>query len=389
MTPALRRWLQSLRPEAFSIDRREKWRALIGATLGIMITAGLSYQLNDLSATHHYWLVASLGASAILIFLLYSSPLAQPWSVIVGNTLGAAVGITCAILIPNPVLALTAAEAAIILLMFLLRCVHPPSTAIALFAALYGIEDYSFVFFPILFDSCVLVGLGMIYNTLTGKRYPPLRLPAATESPIPTRPGRFSAEDLDTALTRYNQALNISREDLEHLLDYAETASFQRTLGTRTCSAIMSHDPVSIGPEASLQTAWTLMRQHRIKALPVIDAEHHVVGIITVSDFMQQANLDEPDTLGARLKAFIRLPGKAATRKPERVGQIMTTPAVTAHADQPMAALIPLFGEGRHRHMPIVNEQRQLVGMLTQSDLLLDLYASIRPTRAGSESPTQ
>jgi CBS domain-containing membrane protein len=59
------------------------------------------------------------------------------------------------------------------------------------------------------------------------------------------------------------------------------------------------------------------MRERRIKALPVIDAQRRIVGILTVADLMREANPEHHQRLGKRLRALWA--GKA-----RRVGQIMT-----------------------------------------------------------------
>lgn len=370
------RLLQALRPQTLGIDHREKTRAMLGATLGVLIAASLSHMLTG-AASAHPWMIASLGASAVLIFLLPSSPLAQPWPVLIGNSVGAVLGISCAILVPHPVAAVTLAIGLTMPTMFLLRCVHPPAAAIAIFTALHGIDDFRFALFPVLFDATVLVLVGTVYNRLTGKRYP-LSVTRPAQTPSPAAP-RFAPEDLDAALAHYNQALNVSREDLEDLIDFAETAAFKRRLGTRECAAIMTAEPISTTADVSLKAAWALMRQHQIKALPVIDKDRRVTGILTVADFMRHADLDAPDRLRDRLRGLLRTSRQPQPDKPAFVSQIMTSPAVTAQASQPVADLIPLFGLQRHRHLPVVDAQGRLTGMITQSDVLMDLYSMVRP----------
>jgi CBS domain-containing membrane protein len=91
-----RAWL----PGRTTIDARERLRAVAGAGLGLLVTALLSHWLaGPLHAS--VWLIAPLGASAVLVFAVPASPLAQPWSVIGGNTLSALVGIACASWIPD------------------------------------------------------------------------------------------------------------------------------------------------------------------------------------------------------------------------------------------------------------------------------------------------
>ena len=81
-------------------------------------------------------MVASLGASAVLVFGMPSSPLAQPWPVLGGSTLSALVGAVCSAFIPDPALAGAVAVGLAIALMVPLRCLHPPAGALALLLVL-------------------------------------------------------------------------------------------------------------------------------------------------------------------------------------------------------------------------------------------------------------
>ena len=116
--------------------------------------------------------MASLGASALLVFVLPGSPMAQPWAVVAGNTLSALVGITCVNLITEPFLTLPMAASVSILGMFVLRCLHPPAAAVALIAVLGNITNYRYAFFPVMVDSILLILAGALYSNLTGKPYP-------------------------------------------------------------------------------------------------------------------------------------------------------------------------------------------------------------------------
>ena len=71
----------------------EKLRSVFGAFIGLMLVLTTAKYLGDLGGVDE-WLMASLGASALLVFALPQSPMAQPWAVIAGNTLSALVGIS-------------------------------------------------------------------------------------------------------------------------------------------------------------------------------------------------------------------------------------------------------------------------------------------------------
>ena len=149
----------------------ERLRAVFGAFLGLLLVFAAAQWLGELSGINE-WLMASLGASALLVFALPQSPMAQPWAVIAGNTLSALIGISCAITIKAPLLALPLAASLSILGMFLLRCLHPPAAAVALIAVLGGITHYRYALFPVMVDSVLLILAGALYSNLTGKRYP-------------------------------------------------------------------------------------------------------------------------------------------------------------------------------------------------------------------------
>src|SRR5262249_17523319 len=132
-------------PAAQPIDARERWRVVVGAGIGLLVT-GAGTLLSGLHAGMP-WLIAPLGASAGIVFALPTSPLAQPWSVIGGNTLSGLVAITVLHLMPAgswPPLAPALAVALAIAVMLNTRCLHPPGGAVALFVSMSGVVDWRF-----------------------------------------------------------------------------------------------------------------------------------------------------------------------------------------------------------------------------------------------------
>ena len=366
----MKNMLGSFWPQPLLVDSRERWRGVAGGAFGVLVAALTCRYWAGGASTAAPWLVAPIGASAVLVFAVPASPLAQPWAVVGGNTLSVLVGALCAMLIPDPAFAGAAAVALAIGLMFWLRCLHPPGGAAALLSALGGV-GLSFAVFPVLANCLVLVLAGVLYNRLTGRRYP-----HAQTTPVPKTDlgGRFTAQDLDTALQHYNQVLDISRDDLEGLLHEAESAAYQRRFGKLSCADVMSRDPMAVQFGTPLDEAWTLMREHRIKALPIIDRARRIVGIVTIADFMRHAGVDQRDGLGARLRALVRTSGTVHSEKPEVVGQIMTREVRVASADRRVSDLVPVFTEDGHHHIPVIDAERRLVGILTQSDFVKALY---------------
>lgn len=154
-----------------AVSWAERLRACSGALVGLVLVFTIAKMLGELVGISE-WLMASLGASALLVFALPGSPMAQPWAVIAGNTLSAIVGISVIILIPEPLLAMPIAASLSILGMFVMRCLHPPAAAVALIVVLGHIDHYRYALFPVLIDSALLVLVAGVYSNLTGKPYP-------------------------------------------------------------------------------------------------------------------------------------------------------------------------------------------------------------------------
>ena len=371
-------WLRSFRPARTRVDSRERWRIVLGAFIGVLLTGALSHWGMGVSTASLPWLVAPLGASAVLVFAMPASPLAQPWSVVGGNTLSALIGIACARWVAPPELAAALAVGLAIGLMLALRCLHPPGGASALLMVLGGITNPWFALFPVLLNSLLLALAGIGYNNITRRRYPHAQQAVAQVGSGATR---AADTDLDEALARYNQVLDISRDDLQTLLAETQLRAYERKLTDLRCEDIMSRQLVTVEFGTPLQEAWALLRERGIKALPVVDRSFRIAGIITLADFLRAAELDLHEGFDEKLRKLIRNTRRSHSSKPEVVGQIMTRNVRVASMQRHLVDLVPLFGSTGHHHLPIIGPGERLVGMITQSDLVQALGRAVDPAQ--------
>nr|WP_244563551.1 HPP family protein [Pantoea rodasii] len=153
------------------------------------------------------------------------------WSIVGGNLVAGVIGVTTAMFVPYPAVACGIAACLTIAVMFQLRCLHPPSGAVALTAILggNGVQQlgYHFSLSPVLLNSACLALLAIIFNNLAGRRYPhplaanePKSKPVALDVPI-------TRDDLHQALAS-GQLLDIDEEDLQQLLQRAEEIARRR-----------------------------------------------------------------------------------------------------------------------------------------------------------------
>lgn len=216
-----REFLSNLRPEVEHVPWAERWRSSLLAMLAIAATVALSHWLLTPSLV-----VAAVGASSVLIFALPASPLAQPWSVFGGYVVSAAVGVLVAETVPWPAPAAGLAVGSAIFAMIMLRCLHPPAGAVALFAVIGGevvrAWGFQYVLVPVAANGALLVLFGILLNNLApGRHYPrphPELVAARLMQDLPPTRSGLSHEELNAVLEEYGHPLNIGGEELDEIL---------------------------------------------------------------------------------------------------------------------------------------------------------------------------
>ncbi|WP_017409597.1 HPP family protein [Aeromonas hydrophila] len=351
-------------PVSTNTSIKESCYGALGAFVGLLGTALLCQWGLGLEV---HWLIAPMGASAVLLFAAPASPLAQPWSIVVGNGVSALMGVLSASLVADPALAAALAVMLAIAAMFLTRSLHPPGGAVALTAVIggEGIRQLGvgYVLLPVLLNSLLLLLLALCYNRLLGRRYPnsgqtqPNR--HQTADPQPSERVATQAADIDFALEKHGELLDISRQDLQALLQEAQLHALRARVGMVRVQDVMSRDLILIAAQQPAMAAWQLLSHHQVKALPVVDEAGRLTGIITLHDLMIDRALQQPRG--------------AADLAELRVADLMTRNVSIARRYQPLYDLVGAFSDGGLHHMPVVDGE-QLVGILTQSDMVAALF---------------
>ena len=166
---------QLLGIEQSSVSGLEKAVSGAGGLLGIAVILIVSGPL--LHEPAGAVVVASMGASAVLLFAVPHGPLSQPWALLGGHHVSAFIGVSCAMLIPETVPAAGIAVGLSIAAMHLLRCIHPPGGATALAAVVGGAEvqslGYQYMLTPVLLNVAVILLVAFLFNyPFRWRRYP-------------------------------------------------------------------------------------------------------------------------------------------------------------------------------------------------------------------------
>ena len=183
-------------------------------------------------------IIPSMGASAVLLFAVPHGALSQPWNVFGGHIVSAIVGVSCAMVIPNEIIAASLAVGLAIGAMHYLRCIHPPGGATALAAVIGGditqALGYQFVITPVLINVLVMLGIAVAFNYMfPWRRYPEWlgeKAEAAVADSRPVSQRAIEHADLVTALSQLDTIIPISEHDLLRIYELATGQADQRQL---------------------------------------------------------------------------------------------------------------------------------------------------------------
>lgn len=353
----------------------EAVRAGFGALIGLGLT-GLFLLSPEVDLRLGLYLVAPFGATSVLLFAVPNSPLAQPWSAVVGNTVAALVGVAVSMYVGDPVLRIALAVGLAITAMIMLRAVHPPAGAVAMTAAMspaavHGL-GFWFALTPIATGTAALVFVAILYAKLTGRHYPFRQFDDpnqhGTQDAEPIERLGLSKEELTTILERYRQTFNLGVEDLARLIGAAEQQAATHHAIPTTAADIMSRKLITVKTDTALGEVADLFKRHRFTSLPVVGENNKFLGVIFQIHLISRAREDALRLDRGLLPALKRLVDRER-EKPVLAADIMSVTIPRAITTTPLSVLMPMMSEGDVDAVPVL-EYDKIVGIVTRTDLI-------------------
>ena len=114
---------------------------------------------------------------------------------------------------------------------------------------------------------------------------------------------------------------------------------------------VMTHNVITIHPDELVERAARLMRECNCGALPVVDHNGRLLGMVTDRDIT------------------VRLTGRGIDARQARVYECMTDEAFVCHVNDSLVDCLRQLSRHQIRRIPIVNDQQQVIGFISQSDL--------------------
>ena len=146
----------------------------------------------------------------------------------------------------------------------------------------------------------------------------------------------------------------------------------------KNAAEIMNADVPSVTPDDEARTAIDLLAKSDMGAVPVLDEDRKVVGIVSESDLIladEESDLHLPHYLEimggvvfiGSMKGFEKRLEKAFATK---VSELMTADPITVHTYENADRVAKKIADSHHNHLPVVDEDGRLAGMVTRADAL-------------------
>ena len=189
----------------------------------------------------------------------------------------------------------------------------------------------------------------------------------------------ISDDDILAAMKEIGGYLDISFGDFKELYHIACSHALKRLMQSVKARDIMTKKVVYVYKQTSSREIAKVMAKHNVSGIPVINDGEQVVGIISENDFLSRMGKKE-------IKSFMNiialcLEDKGCLAMPisnQNAEDIMTSPVITANEETPVSDIVNLFAQKKINRVPILNQDRKLIGIVSRANVLQTVIPRIK-----------
>ncbi|ANP50614.1 CBS domain-containing protein [Streptomyces griseochromogenes] len=132
-------------------------------------------------------------------------------------------------------------------------------------------------------------------------------------------------------------------------------------------SDVMTRTVAFVGRRASFKVIVQMMQDREVSALPVLEGEGRVVGVVSEADLLPTEEFRDSPEEGC---ALLRRPADVAKAGAVTAGDLMSSPAITVRANATLAEAARIMAREKVKRLPVVDEAGLLEGIISRADLL-------------------
>ncbi len=178
-------------------------------------------------------------------------------------------------------------------------------------------------------------------------------------------------EDILEAMRAIPGYLDITPGDFKEVYRLAFQHALERLNRAVTAAEIMTTDVVAVTPETPVAEVAAAMGRRGVSGVPVVDAEHKVVGVISEKDFLSRMGVKEPRNFMSLVAGCLMTKGCVALPIKHALAQdIMTSPAVTVAPDTPVRDIAALLTQKSINRVAVTGPDGRLLGLVSRGDIV-------------------
>lgn len=142
---------------------------------------------------------------------------------------------------------------------------------------------------------------------------------------------------------------------------------------------VMTREVASVNGSTPFRDIAEVLVAHEVSAVPVVDGEGHVIGVVSEADLLRKEEFREQyyredyrPSLRTRLRDLIHLPGASAEQRArgETAAELMTAPAITIKPYTSVVSAARVMAEHGIKRLPVVDDDGRLEGVVSRHDLV-------------------
>ena len=180
---------------------------------------------------------------------------------------------------------------------------------------------------------------------------------------------QLSDEDLRAALKEMKTYIDITEDDLKKIYTIALRYAEQRVSRQILVRDVMTKNVIKIREDADFNEVATLLSEHRISGLPVVDGQDRVMGMITEADVLAMAGMKKGHVFKDIITHILGEP-LSGQKESKRLRDVMTSPAITTGPESDIREIALTLDEKRIKRLPVVDEQGRLIGVISRADIV-------------------
>lgn len=197
------------------------------------------------------------------------------------------------------------------------------------------------------------------------------RINMDSEKTFKQSPIDISEADILEAMSAIDGYIDITPADFIEIYRVSYHHALNRLANKRTAKDVMSRPVIYTRINALLGDAAGTMAENNITGLPVMDVFSKVVGVLSEKDILREAGISVNQSFMAILSRCMNHSGcMISSLNTRKVGDIMTTPAITVNENTPLSEIAAIFNCQKINRVPVLDKNSDLCGIVTRSDIV-------------------